>query len=60
MERLRDLYLEAPGDPGADDTVDRLFQQYSEGDDAPRERASGRARRVHDVVRALWSRATGK
>ena len=59
MERLRGLYLDGTGDPAADDTVQALFQLYSDADAAARRRSSPSAR-LQRVLRGARRRGRGR
>jgi hypothetical protein len=60
MERLRGLYLDDTGDPVADDTVQALFQLYSDADAAARRQSSPRVQRVQRVLRRTRRRWVGR
>jgi hypothetical protein len=59
MERLRGLYLDGTGDPAADDTVQALFQLYSDAGTAAR-RQSAPGARLQRALRAAWRRGRGR
>jgi hypothetical protein len=59
MERLRGLYLDSACDPAADDTVQALFQLYSDADAAAHRQSSPSAR-VQRVLRAARRRWRGR
>jgi hypothetical protein len=59
MERLRGLYLDDTGDPVADDTVQALFQLYSDADAEARRQSRPRSR-VQRLLRGARRRWFGR